>query len=669
LVALVDDDPDRYDVDTQRPIRSVGELKAVADQTGADFWARDCAAPVTNFLNNNPLVVPFEAAVRLAEVCAEALAVLMLPEELDPLDASGSKAITGKTVPIGFNYQGHVESDLTAELTLDFAALEGWWNLNRNGIAKDQTIAAIKADPVFSRLINPAEGDTGSNTKLAILNRAFRTPGYIPLQFQVNGRKYSAYDSIFQALCASLASPSQLPGCRPCIIEISPLTSDDRHPLNIPQRELPGFGPVLELLETLHRLFPSLNLVSPALAHHALSHLSSPALTIGRWSATVSLIWSYPYLFPFDLRLLFCQLTAFDVAFSLKTLYQTFIDTTDDSAFDQIRVRVTIDRARIFDDGRALFERLGPGRCHFDVAFRGEEGIGHGPTQEFFTLFGDELCSDTHGLWAHSRANGLFPRPDANTNLFHILGLLCGKALSMNCTVSIQFNPAFFDIVNGAAADPEIFDRVDHDWWTSVNCKDGLVGCDFVYFGIDSLKLTDNKTSITDDNYDVWLIKSKELFLCRPQADAFKRGFSSVIPWEATAVFTRSEIVTVLCGDLIGGFTHVDLEKHVLLERGYDRGSPEVQMLFDVLVEMGSDDRQNFLQFVTGARYLPIGGLAALRPKLTVARKVGGVDAYGLPSVMTCRNYLKLPPYATKEVLREKLVRACRDGRNSFDLT
>lgn len=83
---------------------------------------------------------------------------------------------------------------------------------------------------------------------------------------------------------------------------------------------------------------------------------------------------------------------------------------------------------------------------------------------------------------------------------------------------------------------------------------------------------------------------------------------------------------------------------------------------------------------MTGSPRLPPGGLAALQPRLTVVRKLsaagaadtagtsvpaslpslgvsGSVPAAGrtladgdLPSVMTCVNYLKLPPYSSKEV-------------------
>jgi E3 ubiquitin-protein ligase TRIP12 len=40
-----------------------------------------------------------------------------------------------------------------------------------------------------------------------------------------------------------------------------------------------------------------------------------------------------------------------------------------------------------------------------------------------------------------------------------------------------------------------------------------------------------------------------------------------------------------------------------------------------------------------------------------------------LPSVMTCVNYLKLPEYSNKAVMREKLSTAMKEGVGSFHLS
>jgi E3 ubiquitin-protein ligase TRIP12 len=66
---------------------------------------------------------------------------------------------------------------------------------------------------------------------------------------------------------------------------------------------------------------------------------------------------------------------------------------------------------------------------------------------------------------------------------------------------------------------------------------------------------------------------------------------------------------------------------------------------------------------------LPVGGLAGLSPKLSVAKKLGDGADQALPTVMTCTGHLKLPEYSSKEVLKRKLLLAIGEGRSGFHLT
>ena len=104
--------------------------------------------------------------------------------------------------------------------------------------------------------------------------------------------------------------------------------------------------------------------------------------------------------------------------------------------------------------------------------------------------------------------------------------------------------------------------------------------------------------------------------------------------------------------------------------------------------EFDAPTRRSYLQFITGSPRLPIGGMLnlavpfvtrsrhagfrGLNPPLTVVRKPHEApltaDDY-LPSVMTCVNYLKLPEYSSKAVMREKLNIAMREGVGSFHLS
>jgi E3 ubiquitin-protein ligase TRIP12 len=73
-----------------------------------------------------------------------------------------------------------------------------------------------------------------------------------------------------------------------------------------------------------------------------------------------------------------------------------------------------------------------------------------------------------------------------------------------------------------------------------------------------------------------------------------------------------------------------------------------------------------------------------LNPRLTIVRKGSEISGpvsptsgeagkilmdSDLPSVMTCANYFKLPPYSSKEILKDRLLFAIREGQGSFDLS
>ncbi|KAJ4841387.1 hypothetical protein Tsubulata_011558 [Turnera subulata] len=181
------------------------------------------------------------------------------------------------------------------------------------------------------------------------------------------------------------------------------------------------------------------------------------------------------------------------------------------------------------------------------------------------------------------------------------------------------------------------------------------------------------------------------------QIEAFKSGFNQVFPIEHLKIFTEEELERLLCGER-DFWAFNELLDHIKFDHGYTASSPpiinvctnlsilccssphslcmeshslnELQLL-EILLEFKHEQRRAFLQFVTGAPRLPPGGLASLNPKLTIVRKQhsGNCADVDLPSVMTCANYLKLPPYSSKDKMKEKLLYAITEGQGSFHLS
>nr|CAB3460044.1 unnamed protein product [Digitaria exilis] len=153
------------------------------------------------------------------------------------------------------------------------------------------------------------------------------------------------------------------------------------------------------------------------------------------------------------------------------------------------------------------------------------------------------------------------------------------------------------------------------------------------------------------------------------QIEGFKSGVNEVFALKTFKMFTEKEMERILCGEQ-DAWALKNIEDHMEFEHGYDMSSPTIITVLEILREFGREEQRAFIQFTTGAPQLPLGGLASLDPKLTVVRKQcdGNIDDE-LPSVNTCRHFIKLPSYSSKEIMKKKLKYAITEGLGSFHLS
>ncbi|KAF1326039.1 Hect e3 ubiquitin ligase, partial [Globisporangium splendens] len=174
------------------------------------------------------------------------------------------------------------------------------------------------------------------------------------------------------------------------------------------------------------------------------------------------------------------------------------------------------------------------------------------------------------------------------------------------------------------------------------------------------------------------------------QVAAFQQGFEQICgsSWHQKhflRVFDVEELEQMFSDTSVGSSMwdregH-ELREHTVCDHGYTSESKAIGDLVAILCDFTVEEQRLFVRFVTGANRLPVGGLAKLEPKLTVVRKLtesntgtnedGGFlssDAV-LPSASTCTNYLKLPEYSTREVMKERLLYCIREGQGSFHLS
>lgn len=156
------------------------------------------------------------------------------------------------------------------------------------------------------------------------------------------------------------------------------------------------------------------------------------------------------------------------------------------------------------------------------------------------------------------------------------------------------------------------------------------------------------------------------------QVAAFCAGCEKVLSPTSWLQFLPEEFESLLCGPNFERWEMSSLIAATKCDHGYTHESSAVQYLFQVLSTYNLEEQRMFLTFVTGTPRLPVGGLAALNPRLTIVKRTpeaGRSPDECLPTVMTCTNYLKLPQYSSYEITKERLEYAIREGQGSFHLS
>eukprot|EP00095_Tigriopus_kingsejongensis_P011031 maker-scaffold109_size355148-snap-gene-1.26 protein:Tk11031 transcript:maker-scaffold109_size355148-snap-gene-1.26-mRNA-1 annotation:"e3 ubiquitin-protein ligase hectd1" len=184
----------------------------------------------------------------------------------------------------------------------------------------------------------------------------------------------------------------------------------------------------------------------------------------------------------------------------------------------------------------------------------------------------------------------------------------------------------------------------------------------FGFAGVDLVPNGEHE-NVTIHNMEDYIQANMDFILhegIRKQMEAFRAGFNRVFPLDKLGSFNPTEVRTMLCGDQCPVFTKDEVIRYTEPKLGYTRESETFLKFVNVVVSFSASERKAFLQFTTGCSSLPPGGLANLYPRLTIVRKIEAGDG-SYPSVNTCVHYLKLPPYSTEEIMKERLLMATRE--------
>ncbi|WWC88486.1 uncharacterized protein L201_003397 [Kwoniella dendrophila CBS 6074] len=400
-----------------------------------------------------------------------------------------------------------------------------------------------------------------------------------------------------------------------------------------------------------------------------------------------------------------------------------------------VRQKVRISRTQLLESCSKVLEIYGTSTGILEIEYFDEIGTGLGPTLEFYSLASKEFARKNLNIWrdedyeitgsneSNEQSNyvfhpkGLYPAPlndnESNTeklSWFRTLGLFTGRALLDSRIIDVNLNRVFLKLILGqqvkrniatlkaidtglarslerlqtyliarkeieALKLPASTRRTKLAALTVGGAKLAELSLDFTLPGYNiELKPGGSHIDVDDSNLEEYLEKVLEMTIgsgVDKQVKAFQEGFSMVFSIRDMRIFSPDEL-GLLFGNAEEDWSRETLEQSLKADHGYNLDSRAVQNLLEVMVSYDKEQRRQFLQFITGAPKLPIGGFKGLSPPFTVVRKPHEhpfkADDY-LPSVMTCAQYLKMPDYTTKEILAAQIERAMKDGGGSFHLS
>ncbi|KAK4687050.1 E3 ubiquitin-protein ligase TRIP12, partial [Tremellales sp. Uapishka_1] len=396
------------------------------------------------------------------------------------------------------------------------------------------------------------------------------------------------------------------------------------------------------------------------------------------------------------------------------------------------RQKVRISRSQLLESCGKVLELYGTSNGILEIEYFDEIGTGLGPTLEFYSLASKEFARKSLKLWRDEDSTkagnyvhhpkGLYPAPamaseaelstpGSRLAYFKTLGLFIGRALLDSRIIDVNLNKVFLKLILGKPVRKNIatlkmvdlplarsLERLQNYFYTrkEIEALKSLppssrrnklatltvggaklqdLSLDFTLPGYDiELKPGGAGIDVDDSNLEEYIERVLDLTLgsgVSQQAKAFQEGFSMIFPIQDLQIFSPEEL-GLLFGNADEDWSQETLEQALKADHGYNSESRAVRNLIETMSSYDKDTRREFLQFVTGAPKLPIGGFRGLSPPFTVVRKPHEpplrADDY-LPSVMTCAQYLKMPDYSTKEILAAQIKRAMTEGGGSFHLS
>lgn len=284
-----------------------------------------------------------------------------------------------------------------------------------------------------------------------------------------------------------------------------------------------------------------------------------------------------------------------------------------------------------------------------------------------------ELLDPKYGMFSYyeeSHLQWIAPQSFEDHKMYLLIGCLCGLAIYNSVIIQLNFplalykkllsrKPTLEDLKELMPTVGRSFEELlgyEEDDLEEVFCLSFEIMQEFfgqtvtkelVPGGSSKSVTQENKKEFVDVYVDFIFNKS----VCE-QFESFNTGFHRVCGGRVLELFHPQELRAMVVGNENYDF-HV-LENNTQYQGEYHRYHQTIKFFWDVFHDLSLEDKKKFLLFLTGSDKIPIMGMKYVK---LVIQPVNLAENY-LPVAHTCFNLLDLPKYSSKEMLKEKLLKA-----------
>uniref|UniRef100_A0A8C0WS78 HECT-type E3 ubiquitin transferase n=1 Tax=Castor canadensis TaxID=51338 RepID=A0A8C0WS78_CASCN len=317
------------------------------------------------------------------------------------------------------------------------------------------------------------------------------------------------------------------------------------------------------------------------------------------------------------------------------------------------------------------------------VIFVGEDAVDAGGVRkEFFLLIMRELLDPKYGMFRYyedSRLIWFSDKTFEDSDLFHLIGVICGLAIYNFTIVDLHFPLALYkkllkkkpslDDLKELMPDvgrsmQQLLDYPEDDIEETFCLNFTITVENFGATEVKELVLNGAETAVNKQNRQEFVDAYVDYIFNKSVAslfDAFHAGFHKVCGGKVLLLFQPNELQAMVIGNT--NYDWKELEKNTEYKGEYWADHPTIKIFWEVFHELPLEKKKQFLLFLTGSDRIPILGMKSLK---LVIQSTGGGEEY-LPVSHTCFNLLDLPKYTEKETLRSKLIQAI-DHNEGFSL-